>query len=559
MSKNYIYNNVAGPDACYAVIDGVRFQIVQYAASWAVNEIPTAACMLAIGREARTGTKAAVHTNSNKKQMVPAQVWFTPTGEYSLSQKWPSGSQKIFDGFFAGFSYRKINGKVHAIARLLHWTAALTFSSCLTKSAHVANPTQLNAAAVLQTLGGSGASQGNNISCLVPAQLSGPIVQTDLWSAIKSIFCALAARQTLPVTLGGECGGGGQLSANTGALQALAKIEGPAASCPLGYTYGKPLKLDVPGGSLLPDAISLDIGTTTIESYSTQTFWDKLVGQFCPDYGMAVVPMVNSALVIADTPAFNGGVWKTISPDEYDDFNMDGDLHHPLQAIVVIAAWVSQTQNMQNQPAGDGAIIGGCFVAPPTSGVPADGIRMYISPSPWLAKISSTFGYVIATSGLGPSVPIPTSTTPVQAPAQPRPTPGATGNATTQCYERYAQAYYVNQILRGRNGSISGKLRFDIAPGSIIQIQASQEKFIGAEDDLAFSLVGCVTRVTQAINCESGMAGTTLMFDHNRTAAENAPSETRTSVAQHPLFSLDSIHGSGKHGAPLLPIYDIPS
>lgn len=555
MSKTYVYSDFSSKDALYAVIAGVRFQVVQYASSWAVNEIPTAACMLAIGREARTQVKAAIHSNANQQQMVKAQVFFTPSLEYSLTQNWPPGTKMIFDGFLAGFTFRKINGKIHAVGRLLHWLAALTFSSSLTASGHVANHSQLNATAVIRGLRDTGVGQGNYISQLVGAQLTGNTVLSDTWVSIKNILCKLASIPTLPVSAHGECGGGGQARINTAALAALQRIEGPAASCPKPYKWGKPLAINADSNlrGLLADAIALSLGAQAIESYSAMTFWDKMIGEFFPSLGMAIVPRVNDAVVIADTPAYSGGFWRQIVPDEYDDLNMDSDLHHPLQAVSVLVGWTAQTLLSQNEITSDGALIGGCFAAPGVSGTDADGIRMYIGPPPWLQMLNSVYGYAQVTTGLAEDMPTRSATTPVTPPTGTRPTPGPTGGSQRDLYERYAQTYYVNQILRGRSGSNSGKLRFDIAPGSIIKLLASTEKFIGAEDDLAFTQFGCVTRISMAINAESSMAGTTLLFDHKRTLAEN--SSLRTSVPNHPLFG-NAIHGNGKHGAPLTDDYE---
>ena len=75
------------------------------------------------------------------------------------------------------------------------------------------------------------------------------------------------------------------------------------------------------------------------------------------------------------------------------------------------------------------------------------------------------------------------------------------------------------------------------------------------EDQLAVTSIACVARVNNSISAEGPRAGTTYQLSHlRREVPENQ--ENRTSVLEHPLFGLN-IHGDGKHGAPLVPTYDL--
>lgn len=585
MAKNWVYTDLSVKDALTLTIAGRDYQVTQFSASYAVNEVPTAVCMLAIGRDVRTLKKATVHSSGRPKQITKATVKFHPRGEYGIRAagllgrqvlKWPEEAQVIFDGYLTGFAFRKINGKVSIVANLVHWLAAMGFSSCVTKGGHVSNPTALNVAAVLESLKATtGAGMGHMLPESVLAEILVETLEQDLWASVKNVFCKLADLPTMPTGPEAACVGGGTFGKNDFALNALSRIEGPAGSeaegaglgavagglgaaaaggCSMAYKYGVPLSIEALGVHPLVDNIARSLGSETVASYAGTTFWDKLIGQFCPMFGMAVVPMAESAIVIADVPAFSGGPWKTINPIDYDGFDMSSELFRPLRAVGVIVDWDSVTKagivSANSAKAEMPPNLGGCYVE--DSVEPGDGMVLYVSPPPWLASLDPRI-YAGDTSGVIDESPIKSATIfgiPLK-PAVDRSTLGIQANVL---YAKYAQMVYASQALRGRGGSASGKLRFDVAPGSIVRVNASTEKFIGAEDDLAVPQIGCVQRVGITINAEAAMAGTTFVFSHLRDLEEN--SLPRASVSEHPLFG-KAIHGSGTHGCPIVAAYDI--
>jgi hypothetical protein len=551
-TKGYVYTDLSVRDALTLEIEGKPYQVSQFSSSWAVNEVPSAVAMLTIGRNARTGADAAINANPDQAEMRRCKVWFHPRQEYAPGRNWPEGRRVIFDGFTGGLVYRKVNGRVTALMPMSHWLAALSFSSCLTKTGHVANPTTMNAAAVMSSFNDPNSGEGNYVSALVPAQVVATNVGTDLWQAIKEVFCAMADVPTMVIDPSGQCDGTGKYSRNDTALGALARIEGPVsdglvsdvahlflggknpASKP--YKWGVPLKIDSKGVSPVEDAIALAIGKETIEGYASVTFWDKLITQFCPMFGMAVVPMVDSTVVVADTPALSSEPWRTLGPDEYDSFDMSTETMRPLRAVGVMARYASPTG------AGEGPqsdAVGGCFSEDSVS--EADGTVMYVAPPPWLEIIyyQGSPAYVRGLKNEGPDGKAPGP-------------PSTFGLAANDLYRRYAHTVFVNQMLRGRTGTASGKLRFDVAPGSTLKFKPSSERLRAGEDKLAFGAFGCVARVTVAVNAEAALAGVTYSMTHMRSEEENA--RKRSGVTEHPLFG-KAIHGGGRHGAPLVDDY----
>jgi hypothetical protein len=221
--------------------------------------------------------------------------------------------------------------------------------------------------------------------------------------------------------------------------------------------------------------------------------------------------------------------------------------------VGVVAGYESQTRAGVEEPGDVLPIIGGSYAEDSVKA--GDGMIMYVPSPAWLRVIQTQPNYVGDTTGLTGERASRTATTPVD-PAAPQQTPDSFGLNANKLYEKYAHEVFVNQMLRGQGGSFSGKLRFDIAPLSILKLNATSEKFIGpGQDSLASTVYGCVQRVTISINAEAGMAGTSFQLSHVRTEPENKVK--RTSVDEHPLFG-KSIHGKGKHGSPLVDDYEFP-
>lgn len=555
-SKNYVYTNLSENDSLYLEIEGVRYDITQHNDSFAINEIPICQCVVGVGRDLTSDgatKKAAVHQNNKYKQMTKAKVVFEPREEYSLDAEWPKGGVTIFEGYLLGFVPRKMRGKYQVVANLVHWLIDLTCSSCLTAAGHFTNPTQLNVAAILPS--GSGTNNRGAYEKIGQwASIVEPVVAVDVWAAIKTVFCKMANSPTLAIVPNSPCGGSGDMKINKRALDALSRIEGGDGECAFkpsdgGETYSVPLALKSIS-EIMKKSVSDGIASEMLGHYANVSFWDKLVGQFCPQFGMALVPMADRALVIADLPTYRGNVWKDVSPEEYDSLDISPLLEQPLRGVGVTASYIVETQGGLESISDAPPTIGGCYVEQSVS--EGDGVLRIVPPPAWLNG-----RYAFLNGGGGPDG--------TREDASGRFVGCDAGAGTgksdvfssddVKLYSDYAQMVYASSVLRGRTGMLSGHLRFDIAPGSIIRLTQKSEEQMEGEDELAASYIACVARVNNSISAEGPRAGTVLQLTHvRREDPENK--EDRTSVAEHPLFG-KSIHGGGKHGAPLVPKYDL--
>jgi hypothetical protein len=88
---------------------------------------------------------------------------------------------------------------------------------------------------------------------------------------------------------------------------------------------------------------------------------------------------------------------------------------------------------------------------------------------------------------------------------------------------RFAEHYFKTEVLSQRFGELSGKLRFDIAPGSVVQIETppddptKRNREVTPED----SVYATVIQVSFVINAEKAAAGTSFVLSHLRSYGEN--------------------------------------
>jgi len=114
---------------------------------------------------------------------------------------------------------------------------------------------------------------------------------------------------------------------------------------------------------------------------------------------------------------------------------------------------------------------------------------------------------------------------------------------------KYAQMIYAANALQGREGTLTGKLRFDIAPGSTVVIRADAATKSAGIDDLATDIYGFVNRVTVTINAQDASATTSFNLANLRTAEENDLS--RFSMDSHPFYGVKYFNY-----APLIPGFE---
>src|SRR5262245_42034276 len=306
--KLFALTDLADENALWLEMEGQIYEVVSFTASFACNEVPTAQCMLAVGRLARDGTPAAAHYALDMKQMLRANVWFYPKGEYSpTGKKWPGKAFKVFDGYYMGFAYRKLDGKTMVMVNLTHWLIDLSLSSTMSANSHPSNPWQMTAQAVMtQFKAPAGAGLGANakpvyLSDMTLVNVYRQKVALDFWEGTKVVFTCLATTKAMATSLYCQAGNGGMPAHNSRASRdnrrawrAIRGIEGagdtgtqgdvnttfkgegrPASQA--GYDYAVPLKFETHGWELVAKTVGDSLANQTVSNFANHTFWDKLV------------------------------------------------------------------------------------------------------------------------------------------------------------------------------------------------------------------------------------------------------------------------------------------
>ena len=112
--------------------------------------------------------------------------------------------------------------------------------------------------------------------------------------------------------------------------------------------------------------------------------------------------------------------------------------------------------------------------------------------------------------------------------------PADVHSASVSMWNAYAQTLYIHEILKGRQGQITGRVRFDIAPGSTIQMAAAQDKYSGDGCNDPEQYFAEVLRVSTIIDSQNCRASTSFHLAYIRSEDEDY--DPTTSIAYNPLY-----------------------
>jgi hypothetical protein len=98
----------------------------------------------------------------------------------------------------------------------------------------------------------------------------------------------------------------------------------------------------------------------------------------------------------------------------------------------------------------------------------------------------------------------------------------------------FAKLVYSTEVLKYRGGSLTGKFRLDIAPGSIVKIETAGEKVLN-KDGFAYPIFASVDQVSLAVDSVSGQASTSFAISNVRSEIENADNDLTTETS--PMYS----------------------
>lgn len=532
----------------YAVVHlasgDTTLDLLRFSTTFELNSVPTASASLILGRNTVTGEVANIHNAVDQLTTavridIYLKVTVGPNSYGFAFERWPTGFFRAFQGLITSTGYTRTRDNVTFNINMVHWLNDLEFSSALSRSVHTLTPQQMN------NLAGGGLDQGVNATPgqspafthhgLAAQYMTTDNIDTDLWGlAIGPWLKALCDQDVL------SDDNDTNLDHNTEGLAALKKFEpfvyeDQTNATNNGYYYGTQLALPISqlaGAESISSAIAQDIGEETFSDIAGTTLWHKLVGGYGASYDFRLVPLVNTALIVPQI-AGQRTAWQVIYGEEYSAIDVNVQMPRPVKGVRLFTGSNSpQGAQIPGQPPGDAGLppqVGGRYDNPDYT----TGMIISQNAPRWAANIvnGASFGDAAA----APFVPRGNGVFPGLGRA-PTARPAAIVGEMTALWDAVARAIYVGSSLHGRSGTLQGKLRFDVAPGSTIEIRCVEDKFVRAAATTPASsvLFAEVRAVGVQVDAESSTASTTFRLMNVRTATENTTDAT--SIDYHPLY-----------------------
>ncbi len=531
-------NYVATSFTLKATIGGIEFEdIVACSATFGLNSIPSATLIVASGRDYIRKKNATIHDVRNiLKHRDKAIVTLTVKNASGQTDMLEEGEYVIFDGYLAGIGYQRAFDSCSYTLHLLHWLDDLNNSSMVNGNWFPGAPHDLAQNAAFHALtapGGEGDGGGFNkggVPVIDPKMeiINGNNIGKDLWgSVLKPVFLRIAnwppprwQKQTA--------------EKNDAAIKALDRIPGAVAGA-----NNTPLQLDLQGlgDKNIARAVQKAISRDAMSSFAYTTFWSKLVGEYAPQFYFAISPGVEHALAI---PFFAGlsTEYKIIASNEYGFSSFNANMSQIIEAVDIYWPAPSGTGFGNGGRTAAGVSYARPFGMYPEE-PPADnkrGMRLLKEPPTWLTNVIPLEDMAGATTGvtdkkIGDASKSQTGRADPPAGFD-QGEPILKKIQRNKIMDKFAEHWYKTEVLYQRHGELSGKLRFDIAPGSIVRIDAPPFDLANpGEFDKFFATV---TQVSYVINAEKASAGTSFVLAHIRTEEENK--DELLTAATPPLY-----------------------
>ena len=505
-----------------------------------MNAIPVASVLVAVGRNAEDGELATIHTAlSDLKVNTKAEVFLhtelTSSEDVEETGVPDNGEIKIFEGKIVGTGWRRTDNGAHFTIHMLHWLGDLNYASAGSASLHPGGMAALAAPAVFPAIGrGAGAGAAGPAAAGNPAWVPMPGKDfvgvdglSDIWGKVLHEWMnAMVADDTFEANLpGGNAGGGAD---NT--VAALGRM-GPNPD-------GKELEVSLGGADdfTIQEGIAQALVNESGGNWINTTLWGKLVGEWAPAYWFSVIPRVEDCLIVPFTGGLQGEPWAVVGDEDYAHADMNAQLHQILRAVWIAypSGWATGADMGKGRVGIDQTGAAGVFTPP---GLEKGMILIKDAPK-WLSDPLLMRLHSRTAEGMGDDGAAPINTAmdekDVGQPRQPGRDLADIMRRQRGIMDNYAQQWYVLESLKGRVGEVSGKLRFDIAPGSNVIVEAGGAKNVPAANALQANVYATVMQVTTVINAESQKAGTAFTLAHIRSEAENA--DESTSIGKPPLY-----------------------
>lgn len=539
-------------------IGGTMFAATSFTANYELNRIPVAQILLPIGDDIISGKSSGIEAKLSTFAIRPpikvygsmVSVFSTRADDKRINWLGDTDSKLdfvLFDGTVTGVSYLRTKSQTYVVVMATHWLAKLTESVVMNSQSHPSYPADMLFAAMLpdglaagNTAAGGAQQAGRTWAALAgdPQSMPTAALQDDLWSGVKECLKKMASSNLQfisPNVLGGAP------PVNQTIKDTLDRISDKNNPDFTAVGLGAVNAGD--GKVLTGMRNSLRAILGTANNLLFHTYWDVIVGGLCGTFLLDLVPRINDALIVPRNPLL-AKEFKTITAQEYDTIDLQLNIPQALRAVLLFSNVGTNTDNILLARAGQPQMVGKYDSKLP-------GVVQYRRMPEFLSLISLAAANAAPSTGIQAAAPSTAAAPLDNALPTPMPrgrstaiTPGVAKpvnisqqaatmrKAATNLADKFAHAIFINEVLRGGFGVLQGPWREDIAPGSIVRIEAD------------YAIYGQVTRCTTSLNAETNIARTGYHVSYVRTEAENSDEKSPLSVDKHPFWEKDEFHGA---------------
>lgn len=503
-----------------------RFAVTRFNIDFGTDSIPTGTVSLAMGSELTGLGGDTVNERTQAVLKKGNDVGLYMTVNRGEIQGWTGQlgqPVRIFYGEIISRSPTRGIGSADMTLTIQHWLRWLDSASSLNPYGHPSSPSDMTYPLVVAPSLSSGTTQVSSAIQSIGEpfnNFSVPTIATDLWGqALKPFFLELT--QKFP-----------QVGINTitqcvpvpdepppRIMYALKNIYGFEGEYGLPYAKGAvPLSLESQDESVIGNlilAIKASIGDTPIQAFAYSTLWGRIANEMRASLHYMVVPTIEHAMVVPHIPCLREAYDVDIT-DDLQSLEPQISYSKSLSAVGIYANTSFASGSVDPSVQGIRR-ASACYVS---RDVGNTGIQLYVPPPQWLGRLGSEMSSVRKSQQLGNDMQIKapgiTEVATEQATQDGNPA-SRTVRGVSELLDEYAHEVYVSEKTRSSTLKVAMPLRFDIAPGSTLRVNAP------GIDPYESGYVGLVTRCSLFFTAVNGKisGGSVFLLNYVRSSEEN--------------------------------------
>ena len=511
---NYSYAGIG----LTASLDGTTVEVVQATLRYPLNDVATAVLKLALGDSGR-GRRALGYQAVRQARLTrsPLKVTANFTGQERPGKGWSGGRTVLFDGYVGGSGVDAVAARTVGLTIAAeHVLSELDAGSKLSHVVHASSEYDVWKKAVTSY------DVFSTTAGMSPVIKVPPLAAiTDIWNnLIKPAFQLLAQSGEGLVDFMPGIGRG---AVNDRVLNALRTIN-----------RGNAMKAAIKRGHKLQEKTADSLVDSLLMKESGQSMLETLLN-FCNVWQMAVIPLFSGALVVPHLPTYRR-IYRRIGADEIFTVTTQSEWPRtPIRGVLMVSGnsvAFSNSDAQKAMPAGTGVADLGLMGGGTAYGNYAG--QMLI------LGVPAAFGEFHMPAAVSSKLPVEKKNSAfIGNPRLRMPTPARhelEGLEDGGFVSDLAKAHLCRYRYQGRSVTIVGRVRTDICPGSIVEVE-----MLGDVGEMV-SMFGCVTEVSYFFSAEQPYAATAITVSYLRTELEQSGSPAI--MSEHPLFTTTFVGGA---------------